>query len=113
MGSVSYKEKKTLPGLDANVPAFGCVTALGPEGPISAAEFWNINQIPFRSERGCRTIAAIDMHHHFSLRESLSWTKRAVLEPELSRSPSLSGHLAIGNIADGGPPRSERSFPIS
>ena len=68
MGSVSYKEKKTLPGLDANVPAFGCVTALGPEGPISAAEFWNINQIPFRSERGCRTIAAIDMHHHFSLR---------------------------------------------
>jgi hypothetical protein len=61
MGSVSYKEKKTLPGLDANVPAFGCVTALGPEGPISAAEFWNINQIPFRSERGCRTIAAIDM----------------------------------------------------
>ena len=30
----------------------GCVTALGPEGPISKVKSGNINPIPFRSDRG-------------------------------------------------------------
>ena len=50
--SAPNKEKRTLPGIDAGVSEFGCVTALGPEGPISTARFGNINPIPFRSHRG-------------------------------------------------------------
>ena len=50
--SAPNKEKRTLPGIDAGVSEFGCVTALGPEGPISTARFGNINPIPFRSTRG-------------------------------------------------------------
>ena len=50
--SAPNKEKRTLPGIDAGVSEFGCVAALGPEGPISAARFGNINPIPFRSRRG-------------------------------------------------------------
>ena len=46
--SVPYKEKRTLPGTTADVSEFGCVTALDPEGPISACRFGNINPIPFR-----------------------------------------------------------------
>ena len=43
-----YKEKRTLPGTAADVSWFACVTALGPEGPISPSRFGNINPIPFR-----------------------------------------------------------------
>ena len=47
--SVPYKEKRTLPGAPAGVSWFVCVTALGPERPISVSGFGNINPIPFRS----------------------------------------------------------------
>ena len=46
--SAPYKEKRTLPGALANVSGFVCVTALDPEGPLSASGFGNINPIPFR-----------------------------------------------------------------
>ncbi len=46
--SVPYKEKRTLPGAPADVSWFVCVTALDPEGPLSASGFGNINPIPFR-----------------------------------------------------------------
>ena len=48
--SVPYKEKKTLPGTNANISEFGCVTALEPTeaSSISACRFGNINPIPFR-----------------------------------------------------------------
>ena len=45
-----YKEKTTLPGTAVDVSEFGCVAALGPEGPISASGFGNIDPIPFRSQ---------------------------------------------------------------
>ncbi|KAG8155858.1 hypothetical protein JTE90_008351 [Oedothorax gibbosus] len=45
----SYKEKITLPRSSVDVSEFGCVTALGPEGPISVSGLGNINPIPFRS----------------------------------------------------------------
>jgi hypothetical protein len=50
MVSVPYKEKRTLPGICADVSGFVCVTALDtPEGvPISVFGFGNINPIPFR-----------------------------------------------------------------
>jgi hypothetical protein len=43
-----YKEKTTLPRAPADVSELVCVTALGPEGPISVSWFGNINPIPFR-----------------------------------------------------------------
>ena len=43
-----YKEKRTLPGTPASVSWCVCVTALGPERPVSVAGFGNINPIPFR-----------------------------------------------------------------
>ena len=43
-----YKEKRTLPAAAASVSWFVCVTALVPEGTISASGFGNINPIPFR-----------------------------------------------------------------
>ena len=49
--SAPYKEKRTLPGTSANVTWFVCVTALGPQRPISLSGFGNINQIPFRYVR--------------------------------------------------------------
>ena len=48
MDFVPYKEKRTLPRALAAVSRFVCVTALGPEGPISVTELRNINLIPFR-----------------------------------------------------------------
>ncbi|KAG8172228.1 hypothetical protein JTE90_008561 [Oedothorax gibbosus] len=45
----SYKEKITLPRVLRRRLQFGCVTALGPEGPISVSGLGNINPIPFRS----------------------------------------------------------------
>ena len=50
--SAPNKEKRTLPGIDAGVSVIGCVTALGPEGPISTVKSGNINPIPFRSACG-------------------------------------------------------------
>lgn len=47
-----YREKKTLPGARIGVSELVCVTALGPEGPISVSGFGIINPIPFRSLRG-------------------------------------------------------------
>ena len=47
-GFVPYKEKRTLPGADADVSWFDCVAALGSEEPISASGFGNIDPIPFR-----------------------------------------------------------------
>ncbi|KAG8170972.1 hypothetical protein JTE90_002691 [Oedothorax gibbosus] len=59
----SYKEKITLPGSSVDVSEFGCVTALGPEGPISVSGLGNINPIPFRSQR--------DKHEHvFAFRQT-------------------------------------------
>ncbi|KAL8619357.1 hypothetical protein ACOMHN_057001 [Nucella lapillus] len=46
---VPYKEKRTLPGVSADVSHFVCVAAHGPGGPISVSRFGNINPIPFRS----------------------------------------------------------------
>ena len=46
---VPYKEKRTLPGVLADVSHFVCVAAHGPGGPISVSRFGNINPIPFRS----------------------------------------------------------------
>ena len=43
-----YKEKRTLPGVCADVSHFVCVTAHGPKGPFSVSRFGNINPIPFR-----------------------------------------------------------------
>ena len=34
-GYAPYKEKRTLPGVPADVSEFVCVTALDPKGPIS------------------------------------------------------------------------------
>lgn len=47
-----YKEKTTLPGTPVDISEFGCVAALGPEGPISVSRFGNIDPIPFRSAAG-------------------------------------------------------------
>ena len=49
-GGVPYKEKRTLPGVHADVSNFAYVTVHGPEGPISVSRFGNINPIPFRSK---------------------------------------------------------------
>ena len=46
---VPYQEKRTLPGVCADVSHFVCVTAHGPKGPFSVSRFGNINPIPFRS----------------------------------------------------------------
>ena len=46
--SVPYKEKRTLPGICADVSGFVCVAALDPGGSISVLGFGNINPIPFR-----------------------------------------------------------------
>ncbi|KAG8170835.1 hypothetical protein JTE90_008085, partial [Oedothorax gibbosus] len=59
----SYKEKILFPGSSVDVSEFGCVTALGPEGPISVSGLGNINPIPFRSQR--------DKHEHvFAFRQT-------------------------------------------
>ena len=47
-----YKEKRTLPGAQADVSEFACVAAPGDpargRAPISAFAFGNVNPIPFR-----------------------------------------------------------------
>ncbi|KAG8171781.1 hypothetical protein JTE90_023709, partial [Oedothorax gibbosus] len=60
----SYKEKNnSSPGSSVDVSEFGCVTALGPEGPISVSGLGNINPIPFRS-------AARQTEHVFAFRQT-------------------------------------------
>lgn len=49
---IPYKEKRTLPGVFADVSHFVCVAARSPRGPISVSRFGNINPIPFRSMGG-------------------------------------------------------------
>ncbi|KAG8171805.1 hypothetical protein JTE90_023059 [Oedothorax gibbosus] len=43
------QRKDNSPGSPSTSPSFGCVTALGTEGPISVSGLGNINPIPFRS----------------------------------------------------------------
>ena len=45
--SVPYKEKRTLPGTPADVSEFVCVTALGPERPISVPGSGILTRFPF------------------------------------------------------------------
>ncbi len=51
---VPYKEKRTLPGVLADVSHFVCVAAHSPKGPFSVSRFGNINPIPFRSNESTR-----------------------------------------------------------
>ena len=46
--SAPYKEKRTLPGITADVSSFVCVAALEPESSISTSRYANINAFPFR-----------------------------------------------------------------
>jgi hypothetical protein len=46
------KKRQLFPGSSVDVSEFGCVAALGPEGPISVSGLGNIDPIPFRSAAG-------------------------------------------------------------
>lgn len=66
-----YREKKTLPGARIGVSELVCVTALGPEGPISVSGFGIINPIPFRFLRGslhCKKVLPLRKELLLSLR---------------------------------------------
>ncbi|KAG8171049.1 hypothetical protein JTE90_007144 [Oedothorax gibbosus] len=45
------RKDNSSPGPPSTPPSFGCVTALGPEGPISVSGLGNINPFPFGRQR--------------------------------------------------------------
>ena len=93
------KKRQLFPGASVDVSEFGCVTALGPEGPISVSGSGNINPIPFRSAaRQTREVFETTSRFGTDFSDSLGPTdpcSTAVhMEPFSSFSPQGS-HLSI------------------